>query len=79
MKPVKTATEIRDAIKTEAGGVLGWPTGADVMIWPDGKTWKAMFLTVDNERDEQLKFRVEGLAQFMREKIDLAPTPILSK
>lgn len=27
MKPVKTATEIRDAIKTEAGGVLGWPTG----------------------------------------------------
>lgn len=43
------------------------------------ETWKAMFLTVDNDRDEQLKFRVEGLAQFMREKIDLAPTPLISK
>lgn len=78
MKPLKTATEIRDTIKSEAAGILGWPPGADVMIWPDGRTWKAMFLTVDPERDEQLKFQVEGLAQFMRDRIDLAPTPIIT-
>jgi len=79
MKSVKTATEIRDAIKTEAGGVLGWPPGADVMIWPDGKNWKAVFLTVDSERDEQLKLRVEELAQFMSERINLALIPIINR
>ena len=78
MKPLKTASEIRDAIKSEASGILGWPPGADVMIWPDGRSWKVTFLTVDPERDEQLKFRVEGLAQFMRDRIALAPTPNIS-
>lgn len=79
MKPVKTAAEIRDAIKTEAGGILGWPPGADVMIWPDGKSWKVTFVTIDPERDEQLKFRVEGLAQIMRDRMDLAPTPLINR
>ena len=79
MKVTKTANEIRDAIKSEAARTQEWPPGADVMIWPDGNAWKVTFLTIDPQRDEQLAFRVEGLASFMRERISLAPTPLVSR
>lgn len=79
MKPLKTSAEIRDAIRSEAAGFQKWPDGADVMIWPHGNSWRATFVTVDPIRDQQLAFRVEGLAQYMRDKMDLAPTPLLHR
>lgn len=79
MKAVKTAAEIREAIKREASGTQGWPIGADVMVWPDSDTWKVTFHSTNPERDQQLAFRVEALAQYMRDRVDLAPTPLINR
>lgn len=79
MKSLKTAAEIRDAIKSEASGTRGWPNGAEIVIWPDGNTWKVTFLSANPEQDQQLAFRVEGLAQYLRDRIDLAPMPLINK
>lgn len=78
MKPLKTAAEIRDAIRREAAGSTGWPAGADILVWPDGNSWKISFHSVNPARDQQLAFRAEGLAQYMRDRIDLAPTPLVN-
>ena len=78
-KPIKTAVEIKDAIKSEAARVTVWPVGADLIIWPDGTSWKVTFHSIDPARDQQLAFRVEGLAQYMRDRIDLAPMPLIDR